>query len=49
MSQLGKDFRPKHFGWSVEGKVATVTLNRPERKNPLTFDSTPSCATLSAR
>ena len=25
--------------WSVNGKVATVTLNRPERKNPLTFDS----------
>jgi enoyl-CoA hydratase/carnithine racemase len=39
VSKLGKDFRPKHFGWSVEGKVATVTLNRPERKNPLTFDS----------
>ncbi|MDQ6829712.1 MAG: enoyl-CoA hydratase family protein, partial [Gemmatimonadota bacterium] len=27
------------FGWKVEGKVATVTLNRPERKNPLTFES----------
>ncbi len=39
MSKLAKDFRPKHFGWSVEGKVATVTLNRPERKNPLTFES----------
>ena len=24
--------------WEVAGKVATVTLNRPERKNPLTFD-----------
>src|SRR3990172_1746641 len=22
-----------------EGKIATVTLNRPERKNPLTFES----------
>jgi enoyl-CoA hydratase/carnithine racemase len=32
-------FRPKHFGWSVEGKVATITLNRPEKKNPLTFES----------
>jgi enoyl-CoA hydratase/carnithine racemase len=32
-------FQPKHFLWSVEGSVATVTLNRPERKNPLTFDS----------
>ncbi len=28
-----------HFGWSVEGKVGTVTLDRPEKKNPLTFDS----------
>ncbi|HEY1229459.1 MAG TPA: enoyl-CoA hydratase family protein [Ramlibacter sp.] len=32
-------YQARHFGWSVEGKVATVTLNRPERKNPLTFDS----------
>jgi enoyl-CoA hydratase/carnithine racemase len=32
-------FRPKHFEWSLDGKVATVTLNRPERKNPLTFQS----------
>jgi enoyl-CoA hydratase/carnithine racemase len=32
-------FQPKHFLWSVEGAVATLTLNRPERKNPLTFDS----------
>jgi enoyl-CoA hydratase/carnithine racemase len=30
---------PKHFGWSVDGRVATITLNRPERKNPLTFES----------
>jgi enoyl-CoA hydratase/carnithine racemase len=29
----------RHFRLAVEGKVATVTLNRPERKNPLTFDS----------
>jgi enoyl-CoA hydratase/carnithine racemase len=28
-----------HFQWQVEAGVATVTLNRPERKNPLTFDS----------
>jgi enoyl-CoA hydratase/carnithine racemase len=32
------DYQAKHFLW-VAGKVATVTLNRPERKNPLTFDS----------
>jgi enoyl-CoA hydratase/carnithine racemase len=25
--------------WSVDGRVATLTLNRPERKNPLTFES----------
>jgi len=30
---------PQHFLLSVSGKVATVTLNRPERKNPLTFES----------
>ncbi len=30
---------PRHFGWTVEGRVATVTFNRPERKNPLTFDA----------
>ncbi len=33
------NFRPRHFGWQLDGKVATVTLNRPERKNPLTFES----------
>jgi enoyl-CoA hydratase/carnithine racemase len=32
-------FSPEHFGWSFGDGVATVTLNRPERKNPLTFDS----------
>ena len=30
---------PKQFVWHVEGKVGVITLNRPERKNPLTFDS----------
>jgi len=34
-----EDLRPKHFGWSVEDRVATITINRPERKNPLTFES----------
>jgi enoyl-CoA hydratase/carnithine racemase len=33
------EYRPRHFLLSVEGPVATVTLNRPERKNPLTFES----------
>lgn len=32
-------FVPRHFGWSYVDRVATITLNRPERKNPLTFDS----------
>jgi enoyl-CoA hydratase/carnithine racemase len=32
-------FAPQHFRWEVDGAVATVTLDRPERKNPLTFDS----------
>ena len=32
-------FVPQHFLLQVDGKVATVTLNRPERKNPLTFES----------
>ncbi len=31
--------QPKHFQWRTEGKVGVITLNRPERKNPLTFDS----------
>jgi enoyl-CoA hydratase/carnithine racemase len=30
---------PQHFGWRVERGVGVITLNRPERKNPLTFDS----------
>jgi enoyl-CoA hydratase/carnithine racemase len=33
------DYRAKHFLWETDKAVATVTLNRPERKNPLTFDS----------
>lgn len=31
--------QPKHFLWEVDGRVATIRLDRPERKNPLTFDS----------
>jgi enoyl-CoA hydratase/carnithine racemase len=30
---------PRHFALSIADGVATVTLNRPDRKNPLTFDS----------
>jgi len=31
--------RAHHVDFVVTGKVATLTLNRPDRKNPLTFDS----------
>jgi enoyl-CoA hydratase/carnithine racemase len=33
------EWRPQHFRWQVADRVATITLDRPERKNPLTFDS----------
>ncbi len=33
------DRKTEHFDWETEGAVATITLNRPERKNPLTFES----------
>src|SRR5579864_3805591 len=33
------DSHPNTFGWQVKDRVATITLNRPERKNPLTFES----------
>jgi enoyl-CoA hydratase/carnithine racemase len=44
---MNEDKRPfasyeaRHFGWecSEDGRVATLTLDRPEKKNPLTFDS----------
>lgn len=42
MSPIGIDvttIRPRHFRWDLAGRVATITLNRPERKNPLTFES----------
>ncbi len=32
-------FRPQHFQWEQDGRVGIITLNRPERKNPLTFES----------
>jgi len=33
------NYKAEHFGYAVTGKVATITLNRPERKNPLTLES----------
>ena len=32
-------FEPRHFRLAVDGPVAIVTLDRPEKKNPLTFES----------
>jgi enoyl-CoA hydratase/carnithine racemase len=32
-------YQATHFLWQVNNGVATLTLNRPERKNPLTFES----------
>ena len=32
-------FAPKHFRWTFDKGVALIALDRPERKNPLTFDS----------
>ena len=32
-------YKAKHFRWQAEDGVAVITLDRPERKNPLTFDS----------
>ncbi len=33
------DYVATNFKWEVANKVGTITLNRPERKNPLTFES----------
>ena len=32
-------FKPTHFRWELAGAVARISLDRPERKNPLTFES----------
>jgi enoyl-CoA hydratase/carnithine racemase len=34
-----RTYQARHFSYRMEGTVAVVSLNRPERKNPLTFDS----------
>jgi len=34
-----RDLQPTHFNWRVDGSIAIISLARPERKNPLTFDS----------
>tara|TARA_B100001059_G_C17793903_1_gene561858 strand:- start:297 stop:1115 length:819 start_codon:yes stop_codon:yes gene_type:complete len=35
----GENIKPLHFNWVVENHIGTITLNRPDRKNPLTFES----------
>lgn len=39
MTMVEAIWQAKYFALTLDGKVATVTLNRPERKNPLTFES----------
>ncbi len=36
---IPENFRPAHFEWTRRGPLAVIRLSRPERKNPLTFDS----------
>src|SRR5262249_56855811 len=33
------EHKARHIRLAVEGKVATITLDRPDKKNPLTFES----------
>ena len=33
------DYRARHVRFEADGKVATLTLDRPDKKNPLTFES----------
>ena len=33
-----REIKPKSFRWTLADRVATITLDRPERKNPLTFE-----------
>jgi enoyl-CoA hydratase/carnithine racemase len=32
-------YQAQHFSYAFDGGIATITLNRPDKKNPLTFDS----------
>ncbi len=38
MKELAK-LRPQHFIWEMRERIAVIRLDRPERKNPLSFDS----------
>jgi enoyl-CoA hydratase/carnithine racemase len=39
-------YKARHVRLEVAGKVATLTLNRPEKKNPLTFESYDEIASI---
>jgi len=39
MNDTLTDYQARHFLWSVRNRVGWITLNRPEKKNPLTFES----------
>ena len=39
MTKTMAALKPTHFLWRMDGAVAVIQLNRPERKNPLTFES----------
>jgi enoyl-CoA hydratase/carnithine racemase len=39
IANMRAEYQPDHFLWRVEAGVGRITLNRPERKNPLTFES----------
>jgi enoyl-CoA hydratase/carnithine racemase len=41
-----KDYAARHVRLAVDGKVATITLDRPDKKNPLTFESYAELADL---
>ncbi len=41
-----KDYAARHVRLAVDGKLATITLDRPDKKNPLTFDSYAELADL---
>ncbi len=39
MTDTLTEYQARHFQWSVRNRVGWITLNRPEKKNPLTFES----------
>lgn len=39
LARTPERWQPRHVGWSFAQQVGWITLNRPERKNPLTFES----------